>query len=120
MITNAVSSTSSASSTATSKARRLRLRAKNALADGIESRQVAQMLMDNNSDYRELATKSSESQAQLMIVNKAQAELAVQNNERSDDGRSRRTERGRGRSQSEFLSQDRAVRLIRRRIPFAS
>ena len=73
--------------------------AKNALSDGVESKLVAQMLIDNNPAYQELVTKSGEKQAQKIIVTKAQAELAVLKKAPSDETKSSKQNRDRGRSQ---------------------
>ncbi|MEL6579120.1 MAG: hypothetical protein AAFQ14_05180 [Cyanobacteria bacterium J06621_12] len=72
--------------------------AKNALDDGVELKQVAQMLMDNNPAYQELVAKSSAAQAQKIIITKAQAELAVSKKGRSSETKSPKQNRGRGRS----------------------
>ena len=73
--------------------------AKNALSDGMESKLVAQMLVDNNPAYQELVDKSGTVQAQKIIVTKAQAELAVSKKGRSDETESFKQNRDRGRSQ---------------------
>ncbi|MGB5632437.1 MAG: hypothetical protein WBM86_06620 [Waterburya sp.] len=69
--------------------------AKNALADGVESKQVAQMLIDNNTAYQELVTKSDAVQAQKIIVTKAQTELTVSKKGRLSEIKSSKQSRGR-------------------------
>ncbi len=71
----------------------------NALESGVESKQVAQMLIDHNAAYQELVTRSSALQAQKIIIAKAQAELTALKKGRSEEIKSPQLDQDRGRSQ---------------------
>ncbi len=63
--------------------------ARKALADGVKSEQIADMLAENNPAYRELVANSGAKQAQKLIIKKAQVELAL---DRANQGSSRRSQ----------------------------
>lgn len=70
--------------------------ARNALADGVKSEQIAAMLAENNPAYRELVASSGAKQAQKLIIKKAQVELALDRSNQSSSRRSPPIERERG------------------------
>ena len=86
---------------AQSAARRLegfRLRAKSALAEGIEPEQVVKMLDNNNAAYQDLVARSGVSEAKKLIVRKATMELATSRRRQLDDGQTKSVRRSPKRS----------------------
>ena len=72
--------------------------AKNALAEGIEPEQVTDMLIQNNAAYQELVARSGAAQARKIVVAKAEAELALSQEERSSPQQLPKNDRSKGKS----------------------
>ena len=72
--------------------------AKNALAEGIESERVTDMLTQNNAAYQELVARSGAAQARKIVIAKAEAELALSQEERSSPQQLPKNDRSKGKS----------------------